>query len=214
MKKLLLIGLMFMGANVGVSYGQVLIGTPGVPVEGALLDLRDKDVKADNVSAGKGFLMPRVMLTDLTKLTPLVKAETATNKIEHIGLQVYHIGGSTSSITPGLKIWNGTKWDEIFSSPKGQWIYMPPFPLKMYIDVNQEIDLYAEYRRQINGNAPLWGPNEVTFVITGFDSTAFSTQPTIVKSTSGATYTHTLKFRPALGKLTAASYLNIIIVKN
>lgn len=214
MKKLLFIGLLFMGINVGMSYGQVLIGTPGVPAEGALLELKDKEIKADNVSAGKGFLMPRVMLTDLNKLTPLVKTETNANKLEHIGLQVYHIGGSTSSITSGLKIWNGTKWDEISSTPKGQWIYMPPFPLKMYIDANQEIDLYDEYSKQLNGKAQLWEPNEVTFVITGVDSIAFSTQPSITKNTSGATHTHKLKFRPAIGKLTAASYLNIIIVKN
>ncbi|MDM1531345.1 hypothetical protein [Myroides marinus] len=212
MKKLLLIGLMFVGANVGMSYGQVLIGTPGVPAEGALLDLKDRDVKADNVSAGKGFLMPRVMLTDLTKLTPLVKTETPTNKIEHIGLQVYHIGGGTSSITPGLKIWNGTKWDEIFSSPKGQWIYMPPFPIKMYETTSQSIDLYAEYKRQIDTRAPLWEESDVTFFITGYDNLAFNVAPVIKKDTS-TNNKAMLVYTAKTNGLTAASYLNIIIVK-
>lgn len=209
MKKLLFIGLMLVATNVGLSYGQVLIGTPGVPAEGALLDLKEKTGEA---TATKGFLMPRVTLTDLTKLTPLVKTETTTNKAEHKGLQIYHVGGN--NIAEGLKIWNGAKWEEISSSPKGQWIYMPPFPLKMYVDADQTVNLYDEYSRQLNGKAPLWGPNEVTFVITGVDTIAFSTQPTITKNTSGTTHTHTLKFRPAIGKLTAASYLNIIIVKN
>ncbi|MDM1345776.1 hypothetical protein HX017_01385 [Myroides marinus] len=209
MKKLLLIGLMLVGANVGLTYGQVVIGAPGVPAEGALLDLKEKSGEA---SSTKGFLMPRVTLTDLTKLTPLVKVENDANKVEHKGLQIYHVGGN--NIAEGLKIWNGSKWDEIFSSPKGQWVYMPPFPLKMYLDTEQTIDLYTEYSRQINGKAPLWGPNEVTFIITGVDSIAFATQPTIVKNTSAPTHTHTLKFKADVGKLTAASYLNIIIVKN
>jgi len=209
MRKLLLVGVMLVGTNVGLSYGQVLIGTPGVPAEGALLDLKQSN---GDITATKGFLMPRVLLTDVNKLTPLVNSETPENKKEHRGLQVYHVGGN--NIVEGLKIWNGSKWDEIFSTPKGQWVYMPPFPLKMYIDADQTVNLYEEYSRQLNGKANLWGPNEVTFVITGVDEVAFSTQPSIVKNTSGATHTHTLKFRPALGKLTAASYLNIIIVKN
>lgn len=213
MKKLLFIGLILVGTNVGISYGQVLIGTPGVPAEGALLDLKDREVKQDNVSAGKGFLMPRVMLTDLTKLTPLVKVETPENKLEHIGLQVYHIGGSTSSITPGLKIWDGTKWDEIFSSPKGQWIYMPPFPIKMYETNQQKVFLYDKYKEQMNNRrgVPVWGESEVEFIITGYDKLAFDTAnvPEIKIENGRAVLVYTAK----ANGLTAASYLNIIIVK-
>lgn len=212
MKKILLIGLMLVGANIGVSYGQVVIGTPGVPVEGALLDLKDKNIGADNVSATKGFLMPRVMLTDLKKLTPLVKTETTENKKEHIGLQVYHIGGGTSTITPGLKIWNGTQWDEIFSSPKGQWVYMPPFPIKMFENTEQKVVLYEEYKKQLDtakSGVPLWNEAEVNFVVTGFDSNAFNGTP-IIKADNNR---QTLFYTAAVGKLSAASYLNIIVVK-
>lgn len=200
---------MLLGANIGFTYGQVVIGSLGFPAEGALLDLKEKEGEA---SATKGFLMPRVTLTDLTKLSPLVNVENEANKAKHKGLQIYHVGGN--NIDEGLKIWNGSKWDEIFSSQKGQWVYMPPFPIKMYLYDNQTIDLYAEYSRQLNGKAELWGPNEVTFVITGFDDIAFATEPTITKNTSGPIYTHLLKFKADVGKLTAASYLNIIVVKN
>ncbi|MCC9043669.1 hypothetical protein LNQ81_13405 [Myroides sp. M-43] len=213
MKKCLLIGLMLVGTNLGMSYGQTVIGGGKLPAEGAILDLKDMVVGADNVAASKGFLMPRVMLTDLTKLIPLVKTETPENKKEHIGLQVYHVGGATSTISPGLKIWNGVNWEELYSSPKGQWIYMPPFPLKMYLDAVQTIDLYAEYSKQIKDKATLWQPNDVTFIITGFDALAFATAPLIQTDISGAIHKHNLVFKPALGKLTASSYLNIIIVK-
>lgn len=209
MKKVF-IGLMLVCINIGSSFGQIVIGGGTLPVEGALLDLKDRQAGNDNITANKGFLMPRVMLTDINKLTPLVKTETPDNKKEHIGLQVYHIGGAGNAISPGLKIWNGIMWEEFFSTPKGQWIYMPPFPLKMYDSAEQKVDLYAEYSRQIKDKTTLWGSNEVTFIIIGSDSSAFVAPGPIITTSP---YTHTLTFKAAIGKLTAASYLNIIIVK-
>ncbi|WP_025126026.1 hypothetical protein [Myroides odoratimimus] len=212
MKNILFCGLMFVTANIEMSYGQVLIGRAGIPAEGAILDLKDKDIDINNVSANKGFLMPRVMLTDLTKLVPLVQKETTENKKEHIGLQVYHVGGGTSTITPGLKIWNGVQWDEIFSSPKGQWVYMPPFSIKMFEATEQKIVLYEEYKKQLNkanGSLAVWAESDVDFVITGFDSNAFSSAPTIKVENNR----QTLVYTAAQGKLSAGSYLNIIVVK-
>ncbi|MDR2224282.1 MAG: hypothetical protein LBE34_16340 [Flavobacteriaceae bacterium] len=212
MKKIVLIVLMLFGVNIGLSYGQVLIGTPGVPAAGAILDLKERNADADNATANKGFLMPRVKLTSVTSLAPIVSATMATDatvKKSHIGLQVYHVGGS--SIDAGLKIWSGEKWEELFSTPKGQWIYMPPFPIKMFEATEQTVVLYDEYKKQLDtakSGVPLWAENEVTFVITGYDALAFTKVE--IKTVGGR---QVLVYTAALGKLTAASYLNIIIVK-
>lgn len=143
-------GLLLMGVNIGVSYGQVAIGGGSVPLEGALLDLKEQQADINNVTASKGLLMPRVMLTDLTKLTPMVKVESPENKKEHIGLQVYHVGGSSSTIDEGLKIWDGEQWVEYYETEKLLWHLMPILPIDLNangieVPVYKYIDLYAHY---------------------------------------------------------------------
>ncbi|MEK6494777.1 hypothetical protein [Myroides odoratimimus] len=216
MKKMLLLMGILVGTNIGLSYGQVVLGGGTMPIEGALVDVKSKSADADNITGSKGFMLPRVMLTDIKKLTPMVKTETPENRKEHIGLQVYHVGGGTSTISSGLKIWNGEKWDGLNAAPTRQWIYMPPFPIKMYDATEQKISLYDEYVKQIGNNGhigggvDLWGADEVEFEIIGFDKTAFSALRIESPDANGK---HYLIYKANVGKLTAASYLNIIIVK-
>ncbi|STZ27894.1 hypothetical protein [Myroides odoratus] len=89
-------------------YGQVVVGGATYPVEGALLDIKEYQADAENTTATKGLLLPRVKLSDLSSLKPVVQTETEVNKKEHIGLQVYHIGDD--EIPAGIKTWNGSIW--------------------------------------------------------------------------------------------------------
>lgn len=191
------------------SYGQTVIGGATYPVEGALLDLKEYKANTDNVTATKGLLLPRVKLTSLTSLLPLVQTETEANKQEHIGLQVYHIGDD--AIPAGVKVWNGEMWTGGTSSGPAPWIYMPAFPIQMYQATEQKVYLYAEYKKQIGDISAMtiWEESEVKFVVTAYDAAAFSTAPT-VKTENGKQY---LVYKAAPNKMTASSYLNIIIVK-
>lgn len=148
MKKVFIV-LLIMGAHMGISYGQVAIGGGNIPLEGALLDLKEQQANINNVTASKGLLMPRVMLTDLTKLTPMVDVESLENQKEHIGLQVYHVGGPSSAIDEGLKIWDGDKWVEYYETEQQLWHYMPILPLDLNaneVEGYKYIDMYAHYK--------------------------------------------------------------------
>ncbi|WP_413512940.1 hypothetical protein [Myroides odoratus] len=209
MKNKILIAFLFVLGSVHLFYGQVVIGGATYPAEGALLDLKEYKANTENITGNKGLLLPRVKLASLTSLVPLVQTETEANKIEHIGLQIYHIGNE--EISAGLKVWNGTMWEGGTSEAKEQWIYMPSFPIQMFQTTEQKIDLYQEYKKQIadNGVLSIWEENEVKFVITGYDAIAFSTAPT-VQIDNGKQY---LVYKSNVNRVSASSYLNIIIVK-
>ncbi|MGS4344663.1 hypothetical protein ACKUSY_03480 [Myroides odoratus] len=209
MKKTILFAFLFVLTIGSEIYGQTVIGGATYPVEGALLDLKEYKANTENITANKGLLLPRVKLTSLTSLLPLVQTETVANKSEHIGLQVYHIGDD--DIPAGVKVWNGEMWTGGASNEPAPWIYMPAFPIEMYKTTEQKINLYAEYKKQIGDTSAMtiWKENEVKFVVTAYDATAFSTAPTI-KIENGKQY---LVYKAAPNRLTASSYLNIIIVK-
>jgi|GEM_PF-7118677 len=209
MRKNILITLLLVLGCGHLFYGQVVIGGATHPVEGALLDLKEYPSDTENTTATKGLLLPRVKLISLSSLTPMVQIETVANKKEHIGLQVYHIG--SDEIPAGVKTWNGEMWTGGTSNGPAPWIYMPAFPIKMHISTEQKVYLYAEYKKQIRDSSgmAIWEENEVKFVVTAYDTAAFSTAPT-VKIENGKQY---LVYKAAPNKLTASSYLNIIIVK-
>ncbi|MDR0428080.1 MAG: hypothetical protein LBH12_05705, partial [Dysgonamonadaceae bacterium] len=50
---------------------QVTIGASIEPNKGAFLDLKQRDPDTNNTTSDKGLLLPRVQLTDLTKLYPM-----------------------------------------------------------------------------------------------------------------------------------------------
>ena len=209
MKSKILITLLLVLGYGHLFYGQVVIGGAIYPVEGALLDIKEYQADAENTTATKGLLLPRVKLSDLSSLKPVVQTETEANKKEHIGLQVYHIGDD--EIPAGVKTWNGSIWTGGGGAEQDPWIYMPTFPIQMYKTTEQKIYLYEEYKKQLGtvGAMVIWEENEVKFVVTSFDTTAFSAAPT-VKTENGKQY---LVYKSNVNKVTASSYLNIIIVK-
>lgn len=78
------------------SIAQVGINTHTIS-DGALLDI---------VSANKGFLLPRVALTDTGDVTTITPAATT-------GLLVYNTATSGTlpfQVTPGIYYWNGSQW--------------------------------------------------------------------------------------------------------
>jgi hypothetical protein len=104
----------------GYSGAQVTIGANLDPNEGSLLDLKTSD---ESVNSTKGMMLPRVRLTDLTKLYPMLEktpgsgepveeyneaAEIAAMHAAHIGLTVYNVGKSWEP--SGIFVWTGAKW--------------------------------------------------------------------------------------------------------
>ncbi|MDR2948778.1 MAG: hypothetical protein LBV71_06170 [Prevotella sp.] len=99
----------------GFLTAQVTIGAGEESVTGALLQLKNiQNVTDGSENANKGMMMPRVSITDLTKLYPMfpVGYDTAENE-RHTGLTVYNIHEDTSGSTPikkGIYVWDGAKW--------------------------------------------------------------------------------------------------------
>lgn len=91
--------------------GQVTIGSKTAPLEGALLDLKEEG------TTQRGLGMPRVELTDLTKLYPmfLTAAESDAVAQSHTGLVVYNVGDDPycPTINPGLYVWDGSIWQSL-----------------------------------------------------------------------------------------------------
>ncbi|WP_165043457.1 FISUMP domain-containing protein [Dysgonomonas sp. ZJ709] len=94
-------------------YAQVTIGSNIPPASGALLELKDKNAESGNLATStKGLLMPRVSLTSLTNLYPMLtgsESDYATQKIAHVGLMVYNTNVCAPTPT-GMNVWDGSKW--------------------------------------------------------------------------------------------------------
>jgi uncharacterized protein (TIGR02145 family) len=95
---------------------QVTIGANIDPNEGSLLDLKTSD---ESVNATKGLLLPRVQLTDLTKLYPMFTGNyDPAENAKHVGLTVYNMKGITwTGVPSGLYVWDGAKWSCINVKP-------------------------------------------------------------------------------------------------
>jgi hypothetical protein len=94
-----------------VCSAQVTIGSAQSPQKAAILDLRTSDViGADNVSANKGLLLPRVSLVSPGSLEPFIATATADEKREHTGLKVYNMNDAPP-LSKGVYVWNGANWD-------------------------------------------------------------------------------------------------------
>ncbi|MDR0427098.1 MAG: hypothetical protein LBH12_00685, partial [Dysgonamonadaceae bacterium] len=92
---------------------QVTIGLSAEPSEGALLDLKEYPSN-QSVTSTKGLGLPRVSLTDLNELYPMLTSSTLEDKLAHIGLMVYNMSPSPK-ISGGLHVWNGEKWQPLGS---------------------------------------------------------------------------------------------------
>lgn len=94
---------------------QVTIGSIEKPVVGSLLQLKNIDGNGA-VTATKGMMLPRVELTDLAQLYPMLEDDadyvngvsTALENTEHVGLVVYNMGCHMTG--EGFYVWTGVKW--------------------------------------------------------------------------------------------------------
>jgi len=91
---------------------QVTIGSLSEPLNGLLLDLKEIDESAGDSNATKGIIYPRVSLTNLNELYPMLtgsEADYETLKPSYTGLTVYNVN-TTTPFNKGLYSWNGVKW--------------------------------------------------------------------------------------------------------
>lgn len=109
MKKLIL-SLIFATTFTIAMQAQVTIGSDKTPNKAALLDIKDQDADANNITAKTGGLvLPRVSLVSLTTLQPFIASATADEMKFHTGLMVYNLN-ATSPFAQGIYTWSGTKW--------------------------------------------------------------------------------------------------------
>ncbi|MDR1203579.1 MAG: hypothetical protein LBL58_18380 [Tannerellaceae bacterium] len=103
---------------------QVTIGSGNPPAKGALLDLKENDAPNGNTTTTKGVVLPRVNLTGLNSLEPLLSAADAadpTEKTTHRGLIVYNLT-TTANLQEGLYCWDGAKWVNIAGNANDAWL--------------------------------------------------------------------------------------------
>lgn len=110
MKKILLFALF---AITTISYAQVTIGSDIVPLDGALLDLKEQKPDANNVTATKGLLLPRVKLTNLKSLVDIGITSGTTDA--QTGMVVYNVSSddACTQLNDGVYYWMGTEWIKI-----------------------------------------------------------------------------------------------------
>ncbi len=100
---------------------QVTIGAGIEPNKGALLDLKENNGNVSNITASKGFILPRVNLTHPNNLYPMFSPDTiggykegdkAEEDKKHTGLTVYHID-ECSLDGAGVYVWSGSRWKKL-----------------------------------------------------------------------------------------------------
>jgi hypothetical protein len=106
LSKRILLFLMVAGLFSGVQ-AQVTIGSGGSPADGALLDVKQRDASNGGATSEKGVLFPRVSLTALNSLSPLVANADQVSKSTHKGIVVYNV---SNNLKEGLYCWDGEKW--------------------------------------------------------------------------------------------------------
>jgi hypothetical protein len=141
---------------------QVTIGSGEKPLSGALLQLKETDEvdgegKYVEENADKGFVLPRVVLSDKNELLPMFESDltyTGDKKIledqKHTGLTVYNIS-TASGFSKGIYVWDGAQWNPVKGDGVGgqRFFYMPSFNLKYNgINIPQTFNVYDEYKRQ------------------------------------------------------------------
>jgi hypothetical protein len=89
---------------------QVTIGNLLDPQEGALLDLKEKEMDENHVNASKGLLFPKVALEAYDDLSPLFDTTTEPQTISSTGMVVYNVNKDATGLDVGLHVWNGSEW--------------------------------------------------------------------------------------------------------
>jgi hypothetical protein len=111
MKKIFLSLLTVWTISLGM-LGQVTIGTGTPPLDGVVLDLKEWEDQTGNANSTRGVTVPRVFLTDINNLFPMLtgmESDYEISKRSHIGMVVYNMN-ITAPFEKGLYVWNGVKW--------------------------------------------------------------------------------------------------------
>jgi len=90
---------------------QVTIGLDSVPLNGTLLDLEESFTNG-GVNSTKGMMLPRVFLTDIDSLVPMLtgtELDYETLKPFYTGLAVYNVN-INAPFEKGLYVWDGNQW--------------------------------------------------------------------------------------------------------
>lgn len=116
--------LILLTACIGTTYAQVTIGSGLEPVQGALLDLKEKDDPSGGVTSEKGLNLSRVRLTDRNNLYPMFETapgsgiansdynasdKKAAQDAIHTGLTVYNVN-EANGFVKCVYVWVGNKW--------------------------------------------------------------------------------------------------------
>lgn len=108
MKKLYIFLLFFSVISVAL-VAQVTIGSSLAPVDGALLDLKERaSENSDNSNSNRGLLLPRVKLNSATDIL-----FNAGEEALHTGLTVYHMG--SQNLCAGVYVWDSSKWNRVMN---------------------------------------------------------------------------------------------------
>lgn len=98
---------------------QVTIGSGEAPAKTSLLQIKDQEADAFNVtSKSGGFILPRTALMDMYTLEPYAKPDNLDYqdlKRESVGMLVYNITAN-DHFTPGVYFWDGEKWVSMIST--------------------------------------------------------------------------------------------------
>ncbi|MDU1891115.1 MAG: hypothetical protein E6767_10520 [Dysgonomonas sp.] len=121
---ILLIGLCFFGFS--SLEAQVTVGSGEKPNKASLLDIKESNLTEAN--SKRGLALPRVNLTDMTKLYPMfLSGYSSTFNSTHTGLTVYNVN-PCDPFGKGIFVWNGSKWEPMGGYPA---IYKPATPSVM-----------------------------------------------------------------------------------
>ena len=150
MNKLIIVSILFSISILSVS-AQVTVGSDVLPIDGALLDIKQNN--GTDANATKGVVFPRVELQGRASLAPLTTNTTANYK-SHTGTVVYNLKAVTGAnpLLVGLNVWDGTAWIPIGQqSSDPNFFYMPAFKLPITsVGTNRTFNVYNEYVRQFS----------------------------------------------------------------
>lgn len=112
---------------IGQLEAQVTIGSAESPLEGTLLDLKEKNAIDDGVTSAKGLGLPRVELTAKKQLYPMFSAtdelynteeKKKSQDLAHIGMIVYATEVFEMVNCPGIYVWTGEEWQYLLTQEK------------------------------------------------------------------------------------------------
>lgn len=122
-KSITLLFIIFM-SSISTLKSQVTIGSGLKPLEGAILDIKEKDAPEGGATADKGLLLPRVLLSKKNSLYPMFGSEAsptgdyasqkATIDQSHTGLMVYNLTTDLAEgLCPGVYVWKSSVWERL-----------------------------------------------------------------------------------------------------